>query len=95
MTDWGELYAHVIAVTGWTWDYVAENVDLPRLEALNRYWAQLPPLHLMVAAYFGIKPKEQEPVIKDLQDQSLIPATPVPADAFEALLKAKGLKIDE
>ena len=57
MTDWGEIYAHLVACTGWTWDYIAENVDLPRLESLNRYWDQFPPLHVMVASYLGLKPK--------------------------------------
>jgi hypothetical protein len=54
------LYAHVIACTGWTWDYISEHVDLPRLESMNRYWEQFPPLHVMVAAYFGITPKKQQ-----------------------------------
>jgi hypothetical protein len=57
--DFGEVIAHVCASTGWTWDYVAENVDLPRLEALNRYWKGHPPVHVMVAAYFGIKPEAE------------------------------------
>lgn len=30
-------------------------MDLPRLEAMNTYWRNHPPLHLMVAAYLGIK----------------------------------------
>lgn len=53
------MIAHVCASTGWTWDYVTEHVDLPRLEALNRYWAGHPPVHVMVAAYFGIKPEDE------------------------------------
>jgi hypothetical protein len=36
---------------------VAENIDLVRLEALNEYWTGHPPVHAMIAAYFGIKPK--------------------------------------
>jgi hypothetical protein len=32
-------------------------MDLPRLYAMNDYWESHPPIHLMVAAYFGIKPK--------------------------------------
>lgn len=56
MTEWGELYAHIAACTGWTWDYIAEHVDLSRLDALNRYWTQWPPLHVMAAAYLGLKP---------------------------------------
>lgn len=59
--DFGEVIAHVCASTGWTWDYVAEHVDLPRLEALTRYWEGHPPTHVMVAAYFGIKPTETPP----------------------------------
>lgn len=51
--------AHVCACTGWTWDYVLEHVDIPRLEALSNYWSDHPPLQWMVAAYFGIKPKNK------------------------------------
>jgi hypothetical protein len=39
-------------------------MDLPRLAFLNKYWADYPPLHIMVAAYLGIGPtaktKEQD-----------------------------------
>lgn len=31
-----------------------ENVDLVRLAALNEYWAGHPPVHIMVASYFGV-----------------------------------------
>jgi hypothetical protein len=32
-------------------------MDIPRLYALRRYWAQHPPLREMVQAYLGIKPE--------------------------------------
>ena len=32
-------------------------MTLPRLYALNEYWVDHPPVHIMVAAYLGIKPK--------------------------------------
>lgn len=32
-------------------------MDLPRLYAMNDYWHQHPPVHIMVAAYLGVKPK--------------------------------------
>ncbi|WP_148293732.1 hypothetical protein [Azospirillum sp. B4] len=35
---------------------------LPRYHALWRYWRRHPPVHLMVAAYLGIKPDEPSPV---------------------------------
>lgn len=41
--------------TGWTWDYVDEQMTFPRLEALNKYWRQHPPVHILVAGYIGYK----------------------------------------
>lgn len=59
--EWGELIAHVCFCTGWTWDYVAENVDIPRLTCLKDYWSQFPPLPIAVAHYIGAaKPKERK-----------------------------------
>lgn len=43
--------------TGWTWDYVEQEVDLPRLTALSGYWRRHPPMHIMVAAYLGVGDK--------------------------------------
>lgn len=34
---------------------------MPRLKALNAYWAKHPPVHLMVAAYLGFKPADGKP----------------------------------
>jgi hypothetical protein len=50
--------------TGMTWDEVQDQLDLPSLNALTRYWTRHPPVHLMVAAYLGIKaePEKAEPV---------------------------------
>lgn len=41
--------------TGWTLDYVGDNVDLPRLATLNKYWRKHPPIHVLFAAYVGYK----------------------------------------
>ena len=38
-------------------DYIDARLTLPRLAALREYWEDHPPLHLMVAAYLGIKSK--------------------------------------
>jgi hypothetical protein len=48
VTDWNEIICHVCAATGWTWQTVLDEVDLPRLESLNKYWKKFPPLHVMV-----------------------------------------------
>jgi hypothetical protein len=44
--------------TGWTFDQVGEQFDLPRLKAMQSYWEGNPPTHIMIARYLGIKPKE-------------------------------------
>lgn len=46
--------------TGWTWEYIDEHMTLPRLAEMSAYWKNNPPLHSMIAAYFGIgTPKKQ------------------------------------
>ena len=45
--------------TGMTWDQVQDQLDLPSLGALTSYWEGSPPLHVMVASYFGIEPKKK------------------------------------
>jgi hypothetical protein len=52
------LYARIIGATGWTWEYVAEYMTLPRLYALSSYWRTCPPVQESVAALLGVKPEE-------------------------------------
>lgn len=46
-------------MTGWTWDYVEDNITMPRLRALHEEWRRCPPLPIMVAAWLGIMPREE------------------------------------
>ena len=39
---------------GWTWEYIDQNMTLPRLTALNKYWQKYPPVHCLIAAYLGV-----------------------------------------
>ena len=39
---------------GWTWDDAENQMDFPRLSTFNKYWNKNPPVHKMVAGYFGI-----------------------------------------
>ena len=50
----------MIAGTSWTWDYVEEQLDIPRLVALNRHWRKHPPTHLLMQAFVGHKPREEK-----------------------------------
>ena len=60
--DWGYLYARVISLTGWTWEYVGQHLTLPRLYEMQRYWEQHPPVGDLVAAYLGYQaPKHPKP----------------------------------
>ncbi|HFC8542721.1 TPA: hypothetical protein ACFP4Q_000835 [Neisseria weaveri] len=87
------MIAHVCACTGWTWDYVAENIDLPRLNHLGEYWKQHPPVHILVAAYMGYKgqdaPKTDE--TDAAEAISMLGGDTLSEDEFTALLKEKGL----
>lgn len=40
--------------TGMTYDEVLDQLDLPAVQGFTRYWERYPPVHVMVASYFGI-----------------------------------------
>lgn len=71
MIDWDAVVSHVVACTGWTWDTVLTELDLPRLNALNLYWDSHPPTHILIAAYMGVKPKQAAVSNQTNQDSSL------------------------
>jgi hypothetical protein len=48
--------------TGWTFEEVAEQFDIPRLNAIYKYWKHTPPVGIAVARYLGYK--APEPVTK-------------------------------
>lgn len=68
-----------MAYTGMTWDQVLDDLDLIRLKAINTYWADHPPTHILVANYLGIKPKTNNE-----------PKTPVNDDNVHELVNAIG-----
>jgi hypothetical protein len=43
-------------------DYIAENMDIPRLKAMGAFWRQFPPLPVMIAHYLGAVTKKPDPV---------------------------------
>lgn len=65
------------------------HVDIPRLESLNKYWAEHPPLQWMVAAYFGIG-KKAAPVNIEEAGQ-FIPVETVPKAEFDSMLSELGI----
>lgn len=90
-----------MACTGWDWDTVVWETDLPRLQALNQYWADNPPLHKMVAAYLGIEPAskrnaahgDDSPTTDSAIEEAaeFIPVATIDKEEFDGLLKQFGL----
>ena len=73
-------------------------MDLPRVSALNDYWDDNPPLHLMAKAYLGIgkdKPSKAPPRIGEAAEPASVetiaaglPQTPNPQAMTSAQLRA-------
>lgn len=58
------------------------------VEAMNAYWAEHPPLHVMVAAYLGVGGKSTS---KKVDEQFEFTPTALPAEDFNAVLQQFGL----
>ena len=46
--------------TGMTWEDVREQFDIPRVKAMQEYWATFPPAHVAIAHYLGYGKKTEE-----------------------------------
>jgi hypothetical protein len=56
-----EIVIHLCACfPGWTIEYVLENIDFPTLKSINQYLEKNPPIHLMIASYFGLYDKNKK-----------------------------------
>jgi len=83
---------------GWTYEYIDQHIDIPRLISLNSYWQKHPPLHLLAAAFMGVKGAGAE--VPDQDGGSLheaaayIPNNALTPDQFAAKLAALGLPVE-
>ncbi|MDO5686759.1 MAG: hypothetical protein Q4G42_05175 [Neisseria sp.] len=57
------------------------------MAALNAYWRQSPPVHVLFAAYVGYKPQTAVAI----EEQSAIPAATLSEQEFDLLLQQKGI----
>jgi hypothetical protein len=48
-----------MTITGWSWEYIDDYMTLPRLYGMMDYWKDHPPLHIVLAAFVGIKPSKK------------------------------------
>lgn len=49
-----------MASTGWTWDECLDQLDTPRMAALEAIWLRWPPVHKLLAAFIGYKAPEEQ-----------------------------------
>jgi hypothetical protein len=64
---WGELYALFCVETGWTWEYVDEEMTLPRADEFVKLWKITPPLRLVLASIavaLGMPAPDAKPKLK-------------------------------
>ena len=47
---WDEIYALYCVETGWTWEYVGEEMTMPRAQGFLGIWKHTPPLRGLVTA---------------------------------------------
>jgi hypothetical protein len=85
LTDWDEIYAHVVSATGWNWDQV-DTLTIPRYRALARYWERFPPAHLLLRALVGFKPTLGS-------NAPAFASAPAPFDALAAMAPGGSLSI--
>jgi hypothetical protein len=79
---WDALYADVITLTGWTWDYIDAHMTFPRLRALNARWRDVPPPAMQlarIAAALGLKPapRPQKQTAQEFMQSALAAGVPV------------------
>lgn len=67
-------------------------MTIPQVNALQRYWKNCPPVHLLVSWYLGYKhAEEDEATVQEneiLKDQFV---NVVPANEFDEMLKRAGV----
>lgn len=68
-------------------------MDLPRIEAMQRYWAQYPPAHVLLAAQVGWRPQQAGAAAREQgeAEQEFMPPQHLAQADFEQLLRDKGL----
>ena len=45
---------------GWTWEYIDQNMTIPRLLEITEYHKVQPPIHILIGRYFGYPKKSSE-----------------------------------
>lgn len=67
-----------------------EHITLRRLAALEEYWQSNPPIHQMIAAYFGIGKKTKAANIAEASE--FLPVETMKENEFDSMLADLGIK---
>lgn len=67
---WDEVYAHISACTGWTPKQIDEDTTIDQIVALNKYYEDHPPIHILVAAYMGYKQNVKTQTIEEFMKEN-------------------------
>jgi hypothetical protein len=57
-----------MTITGWSWEYIDEYMTLPRLYGMLDYWGDHPPVHILLAAFMGVKSSKKGLAAKSSHD---------------------------
>jgi len=63
------LYVILIEAFGWSWEYIDEEMTLPRMEAITKRWEVVPPLSVSIASIASALGVKREP--KKAPEQSM------------------------
>lgn len=74
--NWEELYTHLVLTMGKDYDYIRDQMDLPRIKALSEYQAKFPPADVgvqrlcrILEAFMGI---EENPTPDDEPEMDIL-----------------------
>ncbi len=95
---WDGIYAHLLTCfPGWTWEYIDDHIDLPRMLALLNYQKENPPVHKLLAIFMGGSKKQSttapQQSVEEFSD--IIPSERLSSVEFNELLRSHGLPCDE
>lgn len=82
----------MITVTGWRWSDIDE-MTLPQVQALLDYWAESPPIHILLKHFMGFERKQPDEAAQQIEAEQYL--NRVTSTEFDEILKAHGLTAGE
>lgn len=93
--DWDLIVAHIVSGTGWTWQHVRHECDLPTYFALRDLWREVPPAAVQlrrIASFLGLKPGG-EPGAPRMANATGGPAAPSSVQEVSGIAAMAGMPV--